>query len=109
MDVFVSYKPGNMMKFCEVCNNLLHPRENRELKKLEYVCKSSVCNYIDSSAVEEGLVYRNDVVKDTATNLRAILSDNNKDPTLTRSTGTYHVPKPCVHCTHTFFTACNIQ
>jgi len=97
------------MKFCEVCNNLLHPRENRELKKLEYVCKSSVCNYIDSSAVEEGLVYRNDVVKDTATNLRAILSDNNKDPTLTRSTGTYHVPKPCVHCTHTFFTACNIQ
>jgi len=82
------------MKFCEVCNNLLHPRENRELKKLEYVCKSSVCNYIDSSEVEEGLVYRNDVVKDTATNLRAILSDNNKDPTLTRSTGRYHTPYP---------------
>jgi len=78
-----------MMKFCEVCNNLLHPRENRELKKLEYICKSPVCNYVDSTAVDEGLVYRNDVVKDTATNLRAILSDVNRDPTLSRSKGMY--------------------
>ncbi len=74
-----------MMKFCEVCNNLLQPRENRKEKKLEYVCKSSLCAYVDKSPSDQGLVYRNDVVKDTATNLRAILSDVNKDPTLTRS------------------------
>ena len=72
------------MKFCEVCNNMLQPRENREQKKLEYVCKSTVCNYVDKSDTAGGLVFRNDIVKDTATNLRSILSDVNKDPTLSR-------------------------
>ena len=74
-----------MMKFCEVCNNLLQPRENREAMQLEYVCKSTICNYVDRGDNEGGLVFRNDIVKDTETNLRAILSDVNRDPTLQRS------------------------
>ena len=85
-----------MMKFCEVCNNLLQPRENREEKKLEYVCKSTICNYVDRGDSEEGLVYRNDIVKDTETNLRAILSDVNRDPTLQRSTD-----NTCLECGQT--------
>jgi DNA-directed RNA polymerase II subunit RPB9 len=72
-----------MMKFCNTCNNLLHPRENREKKQLEYVCKAMACNYVETN-VESNVVFRNDIVKDTETNLRAILRDNNQDPTLNR-------------------------
>ena len=60
---------------------------------MEYVCKSRVCNYVDKSETAGGLVFRNDVVKDTATNLRAILSDVNKDPTLSRSSD-----EKCTQC-----------
>lgn len=72
---------------------MLQPRENRAEKKLEYVCKSQICNYVDRSDNDEGLVYRNDIVKDTETNLRAILSDVNRDPTLQRSTD-----NKCLEC-----------
>jgi DNA-directed RNA polymerase II subunit RPB9 len=74
------------MKFCKTCNNLLVPRENRELKKLEYVCKSHPCTYVERD-IEESLVFRNDILRDTATNLRSIPSDMNKDPTLNTSRG----------------------
>ena len=70
------------MKFCQVCNNLLYPRENKRDRRLEFVCKSAPCTYVDNNEDEDTLVYRNDVSVDTATNLRAILSDVNKDPTL---------------------------
>jgi len=83
------------MKFCEVCNNLLQPRENKEEKKLEYACKSTVCNFIDTSELVGGVVYRNDIIKDESTNLRSILSDVNRDPTLQRSTDNV-----CTECGH---------
>jgi DNA-directed RNA polymerase II subunit RPB9 len=83
------------MKFCQVCNNLLYPRENKRDRRLEFVCKSAPCTYVDNNEDEDTLVYRNDVSVDTATNLRAILSDVNKDPTLQRSTN-----MPCPECGH---------
>jgi DNA-directed RNA polymerase II subunit RPB9 len=70
------------MRFCRECNNMLYPKENRELKALEYVCR--LCDYKDDSATGS-CVYEHSVVKDTSTRLENVLSDLNKDPTLQRS------------------------
>ena len=35
-----------MMRFCRECNNLLHPKENRDTQQLEFVCKLPGCNYV---------------------------------------------------------------
>ena len=83
------------MKFCQVCNNLLYPQENKKERRLVFVCKSAPCTYVDKNESDDTMVYRNDVSVDTATNLRAILSDVNKDPTLQRSTN-----MPCPVCGH---------
>lgn len=72
------------MKFCAVCNNLLYPKENRATRKLEYICKSSPCVYVETD-IEGSCVFRNEIIKDQSTRLEVVLSDNNKDPTLNRS------------------------
>ena len=65
-----------MMRFCQSCNNLLYPRENRERKCLEYACRPP-CVYVDRS-VTESKVFVNELVKDYSTKLDVILSDVNK-------------------------------
>lgn len=37
-------KPSRGLKFCPVSNDLLYPRENKELRRLEYYCKN--CDYV---------------------------------------------------------------
>lgn len=91
----MSNSPALAMKFCQVCNNLLYPRENKSTNKLEFVCKSSPCTFVDENEEGFSMVFRNDLVVDTATNLRAILSDVNKDATLQRSQTV-----PCPKCDH---------
>ena len=71
------------MKFCRECNNLLYPRENRELKTLEYACR--MCPYIDHSNEHSSCVFSNELIKDSSTRLEVILSDMNKDSCLQRS------------------------
>lgn len=73
-----------MMKFCAVCNNLLYPKENRATRKLEYICKSSPCVYVETD-IDGSCVFRNEIIKDQSTRLEVVLADNNKDPTLDRS------------------------
>jgi DNA-directed RNA polymerase II subunit RPB9 len=80
------------MRFCRECNNLLYPKENRELKTLEYVCR--LCDYKDTSFTGS-CVHEHHIVKDTATRLENVLSDLNKDPTLQRS----HTVD-CPNCSH---------
>lgn len=55
-----------MMKFCQLCNNLMYPRENRRMgvKELEYYCKQSDCSYTEPSP-SSSCVYVNDIVKDS--------------------------------------------
>lgn len=65
-----------MMRFCQSCNNLLYPRENREAKRLEYVCRPP-CTYVDRNIVESK-VFVNELIKDSSTKLEVILSDVNK-------------------------------
>jgi DNA-directed RNA polymerase II subunit RPB9 len=37
-------KPSRGLKFCPVSNDLLYPRENKDLRRLEYYCKN--CEYV---------------------------------------------------------------
>jgi DNA-directed RNA polymerase II subunit RPB9 len=45
------------MKFCAECNNMLYPKENKQSKRLEYVCRR--CNHREEST--QFCVYRNDI------------------------------------------------
>ena len=54
-----------MMRFCRECNNMLYPRENRERKRLEYVCKLKDCNYVERN-VENSCVFVNELIKDSS-------------------------------------------
>ena len=83
-----------MMRFCSTCNNLLYPRENKATRKLEYVCKSHPCTFVEKE-IEGSCVFRNEIVKDMSTRLETILSDVNKDPTLDRTK-----EFTCANCGH---------
>lgn len=83
-----------MMRFCNVCNNLLYPKENKAQRKLEYVCKSNPCTYVEKE-IKGSCVFRNELVKDLSTRLDTILSDVNKDPTLDRTR-----EHTCAQCGH---------
>jgi DNA-directed RNA polymerase II subunit RPB9 len=84
------------MKFCRECNNLLYPRENRDLKKLEYACR--MCPYVDHSN-HNSCVFVNEIIKDSSQSLEVILSDLNKDNTLQRSR-TINCPNPRACSSH---------
>ncbi len=64
------------MRFCQSCNNLLYPRENRESKTLEYACRPP-CTFVERN-VDAMCVFRNELVKDSSTRLDVILSAVNK-------------------------------
>mmetsp|Transcript_15943 Transcript_15943/g.24024 ORF Transcript_15943/g.24024 Transcript_15943/m.24024 type:complete len:116 (+) Transcript_15943:74-421(+) len=80
------------MKFCRECSNLLYPKENIALKKLEYACK--LCNYTETN-VNNSCVRLHEVVKESSTSLDVIPSELNKDPTLQRSRDV-----ECAECGH---------
>jgi DNA-directed RNA polymerase subunit M/transcription elongation factor TFIIS len=52
------------MRFCQSCNNMLVPRENRSKRALEYACKPP-CTYIEED-VDSSCVFMNELVKDSA-------------------------------------------
>lgn len=80
------------MRFCVECNCLLYPRENRDERKLEYFCR--LCNYVDKN-ISDSLIYQNNLETDRETKLVNVLSDMNRDPTLTRS-----LDENCAKCNH---------
>jgi len=65
-----------MMRFCQSCNNLLYPRENRDKKCLEYACRPP-CIYVEKN-ITDSKVFMNELIKDSSTKLEVILSDVNK-------------------------------
>jgi DNA-directed RNA polymerase II subunit RPB9 len=38
------------LKFCPETNDLLYPRENKQLRKLEYYCKN--CPYVETATAQ---------------------------------------------------------
>ncbi len=54
-----------MMRFCQICNNMLYPRENKKMKRLEYTCKQNECGYVEK-VISDSCVYINELVKDSS-------------------------------------------
>ena len=53
------------MRFCDRCNNLLYPRENRVEKKLEYFCREAGCGFV-LKEVNNSCVFVNELIKDSS-------------------------------------------
>mmetsp|Transcript_67705 Transcript_67705/g.82985 ORF Transcript_67705/g.82985 Transcript_67705/m.82985 type:complete len:130 (+) Transcript_67705:60-449(+) len=74
------------MNFCDECNNLMFPYENRQKKKLMFKCKHCSNKISVNKSLKEYCVYTNYVNEDEETNLEAIINpDVTLDPTLPRS------------------------
>lgn len=50
---------GPKLRFCPESNDLLYPKEDRERRKLVYVCRS--CGYKEDADPKDWCVYRNEV------------------------------------------------
>nr|CAG8489218.1 3769_t:CDS:2 [Entrophospora candida]CAG8599975.1 15333_t:CDS:2 [Entrophospora candida] len=74
--------------FCEQCNNLLYPKEDRENAKLTYACR----NCIYQSETSNNCVYRNDI-QHPINEANIVIRDLAADPTLPRTT-----EKRCKQC-----------
>eukprot|EP01136_Pigoraptor_vietnamica_P034726 Opistho-1_new@99032 len=78
------------IKFCQECNNMLHPREDRVNKTLLYSCKN--CEYEEPA--ESSCVYINRI-QHTQDELTQIITDVTSDPTLPRTKD-----QSCPKCGH---------
>lgn len=84
------------LRFCPTSNDLLYPKEDRERKKLIYVCRN--CAYkIDA---DDHCVYRH-TIHHTAAETTTVIHDVRTDPTLPRSKNA-RCPK-CEHNEAVFF------
>ncbi len=50
---------GPKLRFCPESNDLLYPKEDRDNRKLVYVCRS--CGYKEDADPKDWCVYRNEV------------------------------------------------
>lgn len=62
---FFDFTATIMMHFCELCNNLLYPRENKQRKALEYYCKQNDCQYVKQNP-DSTRVFVNEIIKDSS-------------------------------------------
>jgi len=69
------------MQFCNECNNLLYPKENRELKQLFLSCRN--CGHEEKAKIL--LVYINEVTKTGAALETLVNRELTMDPTLPRT------------------------
>ncbi|GAU97412.1 hypothetical protein RvY_08717-2 [Ramazzottius varieornatus] len=76
--------------FCQECNNMLYPRENKERKVLMYTCRN--CDF--SQEAGNSCVYVNKIIHKT-NELTHLVADVVADPCLPRTT-----EHPCPKCGH---------
>jgi DNA-directed RNA polymerase subunit M/transcription elongation factor TFIIS len=50
---------GPKLRFCPESNDLLYPKEDRERKRLVYMCRS--CGHVEDADPSDWCVYRNEV------------------------------------------------
>ncbi|ODV60669.1 DNA-directed RNA polymerase II core subunit RPB9 ASCRUDRAFT_16340, partial [Ascoidea rubescens DSM 1968] len=79
-------------KFCRNCNNLLYPKENRDIeditaRRLLYSCRN--CDYTELS--DNPKIYRNELITHIG-ETAGVVQDIGNDPTLPRSN------KECPNC-----------
>ncbi|CAG0923231.1 unnamed protein product [Notodromas monacha] len=78
------------IKFCQECNNMLYPKEDKENKVLMYACRN--CEF--KQPADNNCIYVNKIMHDVD-ELTQIVSDVISDPTLPRS-----AENPCPKCKH---------
>jgi len=78
------------IRFCQECNNMLYPKEDKDNRVLLYACRN--CDY--RQLADSCCVYVNKIMHevDEITN---IVTDVTGDPTLPRSND-----RPCPECRH---------
>ncbi|KAH3670817.1 hypothetical protein WICMUC_004786 [Wickerhamomyces mucosus] len=74
-------------RFCNECNNMLYPKEDKENMRLLYECR--ICSYVEEAGSAK--VYRHELVSDIG-ETAGIVNDLGLDPTLPRS------DKECPKC-----------
>merc|ERR1712012_942115 len=84
------------IKFCQECNNMLYPKEDKENKQLMYACRN--CDY--KEIAENSCIYVNKIMHGGVNELTNINPDVIGDPTLPRSTD--H-PCPICQCKESVF------
>merc|ERR1712141_39733 len=78
------------IKFCQECNNMLYPKEDKENKQLLYACRN--CDY--KQLADNNCIYVNKIMHEVD-ELTNIVADVIGDPTLPRSQD-----RPCPKCKH---------
>jgi len=78
------------IKFCQECNNMLYPREDKETRVLLYACRN--CDY--KQIADNNCVYVNKITHEVD-ELARIVPDVIHDPTLPRTK-----EHPCPQCSH---------
>ncbi|EDV29111.1 DNA-directed RNA polymerase II subunit RPB9 [Trichoplax sp. H2] len=86
------------IQFCQECNNMLYPKEDKENKVLRYMCRN--CEY--SRIAENPCIYVNKITHEI-NELTQIIADVVADPTLPR-TREHACPK-CMEREAVFFQA----
>ncbi|KAI3422378.1 DNA-directed RNA polymerase II subunit RPB9 [Globodera pallida] len=86
------------IKFCPECNNMLYPREDKQIRRLMYVCRN--CEH--SEPAENPCIYVNKLTHEVD-ELTQIVADVIHDPTLPK-TEEHPCPK-CKHLESVFFQA----
>lgn len=84
------------IKFCQECNNMLYPKEDKESKVLLYACRN--CDY--QQEADNSCIYVNKITHEV-NELTQIVTDVIADPTLPR-TDEHFCPK-CRHKEAVFF------
>ncbi|XP_075043260.1 DNA-directed RNA polymerase II subunit RPB9 [Mixophyes fleayi] len=91
MDVEGSYEPGFVgIRFCQECNNMLYPKEDKENRILLYACRN--CDY--QQEADNSCIYVNKITHEVD-ELTQIIADVSQDPTLPRTED-----HPCSKCGH---------
>ncbi|XP_067943619.1 DNA-directed RNA polymerase II subunit RPB9-like [Watersipora subatra] len=78
------------IKFCQECNNMLYPKEDKQNKVLLYSCRN--CDYRQEA--ENPCIYVNKITHEVD-ELTCIVADVISDPTLPRT-----LDHPCPVCKH---------
>ncbi|XP_072286777.1 DNA-directed RNA polymerase II subunit RPB9 [Pyxicephalus adspersus] len=91
MEADGSYEPGFVgIRFCQECNNMLYPKEDKENRILLYACRN--CDY--QQEADNCCIYVNKITHEVD-ELTQIIADVSQDPTLPRTED-----HPCSKCGH---------
>ncbi|XP_059806969.1 DNA-directed RNA polymerase II subunit RPB9 isoform X1 [Hypanus sabinus] len=78
------------IRFCQECNNMLYPKEDKENRILLYACRN--CDY--QQEADNSCIYVNKITHEVD-ELTQIIADVAQDPTLPRTED-----HPCLKCGH---------